>query len=394
MAHQPATQVASSPVNVLPLTVGATFMAFLDTTVVNIAFPALHASFPGTSLTDLSWVVSGFAVAFAALLSPAGRLADAAGRRPVFLISVAGFSLASLLCALAPDFGTLLAGRVLQGLTAAGMIPSALGLTLAETPPGKRVAAVGVWGAASSVAAAAGPSLGGVLVDATNWRSVFLINVPIGAAVIVGSARWLPRRRPVAGTLPDLIGTVSSALGIGAIVLGLTKGTDWGWGSSATIGSLAFGTIMISSLALPRSRRHPAPAIQFTLWRNPVFALANLTSLLSGAALFSWLLAGPLFLTTFWGYSVLGAGLAVTPSALASAVAAFVAGRMVRQRHLPAVIIASVLVFGGVGLWLETVLSLRHMFLTVWLPAGVIGGAAFGIALTALATVAALSVPP
>src|SRR3954447_26039543 len=170
MPNEAATGV--NPAKILMLTSGATFMAFLDTTVVNIAFPALHESFPDTSLTNLSWIVSGFGVAFAALLTPAGRLADTIGRRQVFLASVTLFTIASVLCAAAPNFDTLLVARVVQGIGGAGMIPSALGLVLAEMPPARRVEAVGIWGAAGSMAAAAGPSLGGVLIDATNWRSV------------------------------------------------------------------------------------------------------------------------------------------------------------------------------------------------------------------------------
>jgi EmrB/QacA subfamily drug resistance transporter len=378
---------------ILLLTSGATFMAFLDTTVANIAFPALHASYPAISLATLSWVVSGFAIAFAALLAPAGRLADVVGRRQVFLVSVAVFTVASLAAAVAPDFGVLLGARVLQGIGAAGMIPSALGLLLAEMPPARLLAAIGVWGASGSMAAAAGPSLGGLLIDASNWRAVFLLNVPIGGLILLSGWRSVPTRPAQSAGLPDGVGTAAAALGIAGITAGLTKGTDWGWGSGSTVAALVVGLALVT-VALARSRSQPVPAIPTSLWESRTFAVANLTSLLAGAALYAWLLAGPLYLTTFWGYSVLKAGLAVTPGALTSAVAAIGVGKRVKLERQPAVVAGALLVFAAVGVWIWAALGLQQAFLEVWLPAGLIGGAAFGAALTGLSTAAALTVPP
>jgi EmrB/QacA subfamily drug resistance transporter len=377
----------------LLLTSGATFMAFLDTTVVNIAFPALHGSYPAVSLASLSWVVSGFAIAFAALLAPAGRLADVVGRRRVFLASVAVFTVASLACALAPNVGVLVGARVVQGIGAAGMIPAALGLLLAEMPPARLLSAIGIWGASGSMAAAAGPSLGGLLIAATSWRAVFLINAPIGALILLSGWRSVPARAGQSGGLPDGAGTAAAALGIAGIVLGLTKGSDWGWGAPSTIAALAAGLALVI-VAVARSRRHPVPAIPVSLWHSRTFAVANLTSLLAGAALYSWLLAGPLFLTTYWGYSVLKAGLAVTPGALTSAVAAIMVGKRVKLERQPAVVAGALVAFAAVGAWMWAGLGLQPVFLEVWLPAGLIGGAAFGAALTGLSTAAAISVPP
>jgi EmrB/QacA subfamily drug resistance transporter len=377
----------------LLLTSGATFMAFLDTTVVNIAFPALHSSYPAVSLASLSWVVSGFAIAFAALLAPAGRLADVLGRRQVFLASVAVFTAASLACALAPDFGVLLGARVAQGIGAAGMIPAALGLLLAEMPPGRLLSAIGIWGASGSMAAAAGPSLGGLLISATNWRAVFVLNLPIGGLILLSGWRSVPARPGQSGGLPDGTGTAAAALGIAGVVLGLTKGGDWGWGSLPTVAAIAAGLALVI-VAVTRSRRHPVPAIPVSLWGSRTFAMANLTSLLAGAALYAWLLAGPLYLTTFWGYSVLKAGLAVTPGALTSAVAAIVVGKRVTLERQPAVVAGALVAFAAVGVWIWAGLGLQPAFLEVWLPAGLIGGAAFGAALTGLSTAAAISVPP
>jgi EmrB/QacA subfamily drug resistance transporter len=376
----------------MAVSAGATFLAFLDTTVVNVAFPALHEDFPATSVADLSWTVSAYAVLFAALLTPAGRLADVIGRRRLLLGSMAGFVLASALSAAAPSVGVLVAARALQGFFAAGMIPAGLGVVLTEVPAERRVAAVGLWGAASSLAAAAGPSLGGVLIEYTSWRTVFLINVPIGLYLVAIGLRGVRRDIPSGHQLPDIVGTVALTAGIALFVLGLTNGQDWGWTDGRTLGALLAGAALVA-VALLRSASHPAPAVEMSLWRSRTFAMANLTSLLAGASMFAWLLSGPLFLTTVWHYSVLKAGLAVTPGALTSAAAALAIGRRADPRAQRRVITASMLVFAGVAVWMYGALGVEREFLAIWLPAGAVGGAALGAALTGLSTAAATSVP-
>jgi EmrB/QacA subfamily drug resistance transporter len=390
----PAQAVSSRAGITLLLTSAATFMAFLDTTVVNVAFPALHTSFPHDSLTNLTWVVTSYGVLFAALLTPAGRFADVLGRRVMFIASLAIFTAASLACALAPDVGFLIAARAVQGVGAAGMIPSALGLVLAETPAEKRAEAIGIWGAAGSMAAAAGPSLGGLLVSEINWRAVFVLNVPIGLAAIVGCLRALPNR-PVAGgaKLPDLVGALTVTLGIAAVVIGLTKGGDWGWRSAETWGWIGGGVVLIA-YSLFRSSRHEAPAVETQLWRTRMFAASNMVSFFIGAALFIWFLSGPLYLTTIWHYSILKAGLAVTPGAAASAVAAITVGRKVPPQKQRPVVVGGLVLFVGMSTWAYLVLGARPSFLSVWLPYGVLGSVGLGAALTSVTTAAAISVHP
>ncbi|WP_420107257.1 MFS transporter [Nocardia asteroides] len=195
----PATTSPGVAGRTLAVAVGAAFIAFLDLSVVNIAFPTIAETYPATATSTLTWIVSGYAIAFAALLTPAGRLADVLGRRRLLVLALAGFAVTSLLCGLAPGADWLIAGRVLQGATAAFMVPAALGLVLAVTPRAKIGAAIGAWSAAGGFAAVVGPAIGGALVESLGWRSVFLVNVPIALILIVPGLR-LPRPRARTGT--------------------------------------------------------------------------------------------------------------------------------------------------------------------------------------------------
>lgn len=378
----------------MPLVVasGAAFVAFLDATVANLAVADLRGDFAGASVADASWVITLYAVAFAALLAPSGRVADVLGRRRLLVAGVGGFTAFSLACALAPSLGVLLVARGLQGATAAMMLPASLAIVLRDAPPERRAAAIGAWSAAGALAAAAGPALGGVLVEAFGWRSVFFITVPVGLAILAG-ARRVPAIAGDGGRLPDALGTVLLGAGVGLAALGISRAAPWGWGDARTLACLG-GAVVAVALALWRSAGHPAPAVETALWRSPAFRLANLASLLYGAMLLPWLLLGVLFLVQVWGYSVLEAGLAVTPGAVSAALVAVGVGPVV-ARHGPRwVVVAGAATIAGVGLWLALALPAEPRFLALWLPAGVLVGMGMGAVTTGLSSAAALSVPP
>ncbi|MFE6776320.1 MFS transporter [Streptomyces sp. NPDC057702] len=371
---------------------GATFLAVLDTTIVNIAFSDLRADFPDASLSHLTWIITAYTVVFAALLAVAGRTADVIGRKRLFVWSTVLFTLASALSGLAVGVPMLIGARALQGVAAAGMIPSALGLVLQHTPAARRQVALSVWGAVGSMAAAVGPSLGGLLVDVWGWRSVFLINLPIGAAIAAVAAR-LAGDAPSGRRLPDPAGTVALALGVGGVVFGVTQGTEWGWGSARVLGLLLSGAVLLGA-ALLTSRRHPAPAIEWDLWRSRTFAATNVASLLFGAAMYAYLLSTLLFLNAVWGYSELKAGLAVTPGAFAAAVGATVVGRRVGpQAQWAAVAVGSAL-FGAACAAMYFLLGTEREYLALWLPIGVLAGLGIGAALTAISNAATASLEP
>jgi EmrB/QacA subfamily drug resistance transporter len=386
-----AIAVPRRAASVLPVAAGAAFLALLDTTVANLAVADVQGDFAGTSVGAATWIITIYAVLFAACLAPAGRVADVVGRRALLLAGAGAFTVLSVLCALAPSLDVLLVARALQGVAAAAMIPASLAVVLADTEPERRAAAIGAWSAAGAMAAAAGPAIGGVLVDAVGWRALFLINVPVGLAIVAGT-----RRVPggaAGGRLPDLAGTALLGLGIGAAALGIAQGPDWGWGDPRTLGVLA-GAVLAVAVALRRSVRHARPALETRLWRSRQFAAANLASLLYGAALFPWMLVGVLFLVSIWEYTPLEAGLAMTPGAVVAAAVALRAGPVVARRGPAAVIGAGALVLAVPGLLGTLALPEQPSFLTFWLPVGVLIGMGMGAITTGISTAAALSVSP
>ncbi|WP_327303301.1 DHA2 family efflux MFS transporter permease subunit [Streptomyces sp. NBC_01298] len=378
---------------VLALASAVTFLAFLDATVVNVAFPDLRRAFPEVSLPRLTWVVSAYAVLFAALLAAAGRLADTLGRRSLFLGSTLAFTLTSLAASAAPTADLLIVARALQGAAAAGMIPAALGLVLAHTPPARRAAALGAWSAAGGLAAAVGPSIGGLLVEWWDWRAIFLINVPLGLAVGWAAARVIPREPRTGRRLPDPVGTTALALGIAGVVAGLSQGTEWGWTDPKVL-ALVIGGALAGILALRRSRSHPAPAVDRDLWREPLFARANIGALLFGAAMYAWLLTGPSYLIERWNYSVLQAGFGVTPGAVLAMAGALVVGRRVPARLQGAAVTVGSLLFAANALLLWGWVGESSSYAQIFLPAGLLGGLGIGIVVTALSTTASAGLPP
>jgi EmrB/QacA subfamily drug resistance transporter len=377
---------------VLLLACGAAFLSLLDATVVNLAIADLHLDFPSASLTGLSWVITAYAVLLAAMLAAAGRLADAHGARPLFIAGVALFTAFSLLCGLAPNPGTLIAARAVQGIGAAAMVPASLALLLTDLPASERAKAIGLWSGAGGLAAAVGPSLGGVLVDAWGWRSLFFINIPMGLAILAG-ARLLPRTAARRRLTPDILGSVLLAGGVGAVVLGATEGQTWGWWGVRTLTSLIGGVLGVS-LAVARSRRHPAPAIEISLWHNRSFAATNLASLWYGASLYASLLVGVLVLTQVWHYSVLRAGLAMTPGAFTSVLGAVVGGRLIEKHGPRIVLITGAVLMTAVGIDIALWLPSSPRFLAFWLPAGLVIGLGMGAVAVATNSAAALTAPP
>jgi NTE family protein len=317
------TRRAPKPGTVLAVSAFGVFMAFVDATIVNVAFPDIRKSFPGTAFTDLSWVLNAYNIVFAAFLVAAGRIADLIGRRRMFVAGLVIFTGASGLCAVAGSAGALTALRVLQALGAACVVPASLAIVLEAYPAERRAHAVALLTAIGALAAGIGPSLGGVLVTASDWRLVFLVNVPIGIAAIVLARRHIVESRaPGRRRMPDLPGAMLFAAAVALLVLAVVQGEEWGWLSLRTLGG-AGAALALGAVFAWRCTWHRSPILDLGVLRDRPSAVANAMTVLAAAGFYGYTLANVLFLTSVWGYSVLETGLAITPGPF---VAAAVAG--------------------------------------------------------------------
>src|ERR1700761_302882 len=249
------------------------FMAQLDLFIVNIAVPAIGHSFGG-SLSGLSWVLNAYAIVFAALLVPAGRLADHFGRRRFLLIGVTIFTLASAACAAAPSLPFLIGARAVQAVGAALIVPTSLGLLYPSFPRRQHATVVGLWAGVAAVAGSSGPPVGGLLVE-VNWRLIFLINVPIGLATLIAGWRLLPEVRAGKGArLPDGVSAGLLLAAVSLFVLATVEGPDWGWDSPRTSGLLAAAAVP-AALTVTRTVRHPHALIEKALFNSRPFTFAT-----------------------------------------------------------------------------------------------------------------------
>lgn len=382
-----------SPRTVLAIASLGAAVAFVDATIVNIAFPNIERSFRGTSISSLSWVLNAYNIVFAAFLVASGRIADLLGRRRMFVSGLGLFTAASLLCAVAPSADALIAFRVVQALGAAFLVPASLALVLNAFPPERRAHGVALLSAVAAAAAGLGPSLGGLLVAAANWRLVFLVNLPIGIAAIVFARRYLVESRsPGRRRVPDLWGALLFALAVASLVLGIVKGHDWGWGSARVVGSFT-AAVVLGATVVWRSTWHRSPIIHLPLLRIRTFSAANAMTVIAAAGFYGYTLTNVLFLTGVWRYSVLQAGLALTPGPFVAAAIAGPTSRLVQRIGHRPVLVAGGLIWGGAVLWLVERVGTAPAFLGEWLPGIVLLGIGAGTLFPNLSGAALASAP-
>ena len=382
-----------TPTAVLLVSSLGVFMAFIDATIVNVAFPDIRNSFPGAGLGSLSWILNSYNVVFAAFLVPAGRIADLLGRRRIFRFGTVVFTLASVACAVAPSLGLLIAARVLQAVGAAAMVPASLALVLHAYGPARRAHAVALWAAIAAIAAGLGPAVGGVLVQIEGWRLAFLVNIPIGLVAIALIGRHLiESRAPGRRRMPDLAGAGIFALAIALLTFAIVEGPTEGWSSPLVLIpallSLAFGFVFAR-----RCSRHRAPVFDPELLRIRGFVAANALSVIVASGYFAYLLCNVLFLTTVWRYSELDAGLALTPAPFVAAAVARPLGKLIDKVGYATVGLFGAAVWTAGVFLLVTVPGTKPDFLGEWLPIMGVLGIGAGATLPTLAAAAVAASP-
>ncbi|GIH18463.1 MFS transporter [Rugosimonospora africana] len=374
----------------------AVFMTNLDLWIVNVALPAMGAGFAqgghAPSLGALSWVLNAYAIALSALLVVAGRAADRIGQRQVFLAGVVVFTVASVACALAPNLPVLVIARIVQAVGAAAQLPSSLSLMLAVVPPARRTGATRGWAAVGGLAAAAGPVLGGLLVE-IDWRWVFVVNLPIGIGTLIAGARVLPRPTArEAGPLPDLVGAVLITASVATLTGALVQAPDWGWTSARTLGLLAVAAVT-GAWFTRRCLRHPTPLLELQLLRLPRFGIANTGMFVFSVAFAIMLLSNVLWCQDVWHWSALRTGLAMVPGPALVPIVTLLSARAARRLgHGPFIIIGGLLFAAGMA-WRVGSVSVTPDYVRDLLPSMLLGGTGVGFALGTLIAAGVTSLP-
>jgi EmrB/QacA subfamily drug resistance transporter len=361
------------------------FMVSLDATVVVAAFPALKAQFANSSVAVLSWTLNGYTIVYAALLVPAGKLVDRLGHRRCFLMAIAGFTLASAACAFATSPAMLIGSRVVQAVAAALVSPASLALILSAFADEHRSRSAGLWSAVGALAAALGPLIGSLLIEWFSWRMIFLVNVPIGLAVLwFGRPRLTESRGSDNNQSVDVIGTLLLIVGVGSMAHGLAEAGQRAWPSFTIVVPMMLGIICLIGFLIHASGRTDA-ALDLQLFADTHYRWASLATLVLGMAFGMMFLAFYLFFTGVWHYAQSMAGIAATPGPLLATVFAVIVSQ--QQAHWGA---RRLLTIGGVlfafsNLWLVWRIAAEPDYFGTWLPGQIIGGIAIGLMLPTLA---------
>jgi EmrB/QacA subfamily drug resistance transporter len=367
------------------------FMIMLDNTIVNVALPTLQKSLH-LKVSELEWVVTGYALTFGALMLTGGKLADLFGRRLIFVVGLAIFTLSSLGCGLAGSASVLIGARVVQGVGAALMNPSTLSIITVTFPPRQRGTAIGIWAGVSALALAIGPLAGGVITEHINWNWIFFINVPIGAIAIVAAFAFIEESRDTSLVQrPDVPGLFSSALGLFALSYALIEANTYGWTSGRILGAFAVAVVSLAAFVL-LERHQRLPMLDLSLFRNRGFSGANGVMLLVGLAMFGVFFYVSLYLQQVLSYSPTQAGASFLPWTLLIILLAPHAGRL-SDRFGPRPFVSSGMAIVAVSLFLFSRMGAH----TTWwglLPAMILGGVGMSAAMAPTTAAAMASVRP
>lgn len=366
------------------------FMIMLDNTVVNVALPSIGRDLH-ISLAELEWIVTAYALVFAALLITGGKLADMFGRRKIFVIGLAIFSLSSLACGLAPNAGFLIGARAAQGIGAALMNPATLSIITATFPPKQRGQAIGIWAGVSALALAIGPLIGGLIVDNIGWNWIFFVNVPIGILGIVVSQLVIKESRDTSHEQSiDLPGLATSGLALFSLSYALIEGNQKGWASTEILGLFVAAAVLLVAFIVLESRQR-LPMLDLSLFKIPSFVGANLVALLVSLGMFGVFFFVSLYVQNILGYSPTKAGAVFLPMTILIILIAPVAGKL-SDRIGGRWLMGGGMTLLGISLLFYQRTGVNSDFWTL-LPSMIIGGFGMAMTMSPMTSVAMASVP-
>jgi EmrB/QacA subfamily drug resistance transporter len=366
------------------------FMIMLDNTIVNVALPSIQRSLH-MSISSLEWIVTAYALTFAALLITGGKLGDLYGRRKMFILGLAVFTLSSLACGLSPNAGFLIGARAVQGVGAALMNPATLSIITATFPPKQRGQAIGIWAGVSALALAIGPLIGGLIVDNINWHWIFYVNIPVGVVGILVSRLVIAESRDTSHEQSiDLPGLLTSGLALLSLSYALIEGNRHGWGSPEIIGLFA-GAAVLLGVFIRLELRQRLPMLDLGLFRIGSFAGANLVAMLVSLGMFGVFFFISLYVQNVLGYSPTKAGAIFLPMTVLIIVVAPIAGKLsdrVGSRWL----MGAGMSILGVSLLLYQRIGVHSSFVSL-LPQLLLGGVGMALTMSPMTSAAMASVP-
>lgn len=391
----PQQQVSARTWAALAVLCLGAFLVVLDTTIVNIAIPNIITGLH-SSLDHVLWVLNAYTLVYAALLITGGRLGDLYGPRRLLIAGIVVFGAASVACAVAPSAGILIAARVLQGVGGALMTPQTLAMIPAIVPPNRRGRAIGLWSGSAGLAAAVGPSLGGVLVTTAGWRWVFLVNVPAGIIAIAGAYALLPGVVPGRRHRLDIGGIVLASVGLAAVVFGLVEGQRYAWGTITgpiTIPAvMAAGAVSLAAFVV-WERRQPEPLLPPALFASRSFTVSAWVILVIQTVMLAFIVVAGLCFQSALRMTALDAGIALAPMPLTLMLVAPLAGRLAERVDVKFILMGAMLVAAsGVG-WLVSSVSTMATSVT-FIPALVVTGAGLGCGFAVVMTVGMRGIAP
>jgi len=386
----------TNPWLVLVVLTSGFFMILLDTTIVNVAIPAMSAGL-NTTLDQILWVLNAYILVYAVLLITAGRLGDLYGQRNLFAIGLFVFTAASALCGISQNANELIAARILQGVGGAILTPQTLSIITTLFPPERRGAAFGVWGGVAGLATITGPTVGGAIITYIDWRWIFYINVPIGIAALVATFAIIPDIRPGRHHGWDIVGVVMATAGLFAVVFGLIEGQRYNWGEIASYGitvpEVIIGGVVIIVLFLFWERFQKEPLLPLSLFRERNFAVANWIAAAISFGMLSLFLPVTIYLQSVRGFSALTAGLTFAPMSLTSMFVAPFAGRFADKVGGKYILLTGISLF-TIGFGLVTYVAGPDSTWITFLVPAIIAGAGMGMTFAPMTTVAMRNISP